>query len=274
MYGERLECGGRSQDRTADSYRVKAIQNQAQAIGTAGESGKPGAYRLRWILHRHLWLALALALPSLAQAQVVAPDPCWNGRAPRAYQKHARLYRTIATTSGVTTIEPRLQRVGRSGGTEWATAVSFPIERGLSAREITGADVAVRLSSVSGSPAVNISSYSFAGHPWVGRAGSIEQETAAQMLDALVRPGYIYGGGVFSTRGPHALMADYLADDAQGIADSQLDEDPDYRMTWLSFFLKPAGDGHADLRQVTLTLYHCPVEEFEWRGRGARERSR
>lgn len=205
---------------------------------------------------RSLILALALLVAAPAvNAQVVAPDKCWNGRNPSKYTKNTSLWRTLTTTPAGTTLTTRNPRVGRSGGTEWATAVSMPIADSLANRELTAADVKITFKAVSGAPAVNVVSYWYSGYQWDGRKGSIETTPAAELLFALQTPGYVYGGGVFSTKGPHVMMADDLAFDADNIAwDEELD--------WLSFFLAPAGPGYGDLKQVTLTLYHCPLSDL------------
>lgn len=199
-------------------------------------------------------MGLVWALAAPASAQVV--DRCWDGSKPKAYAQATRLWRVLTTTPAGTTLSTKKPRVGRLGDAEWATAVSFQIPQNLENRELTAATVTLTFKTITGAPAVNVIPYGWGGYGG-GVRGSIERASAQDLLVALTYPGveWAAGGGVFSTRGPHVIGAGDLADFADQIAwDEELD--------WLSFFLEGDGrEGWGELKQVTLTLYHCPLED-------------
>lgn len=73
MSSRNLELGGRSQDRTADSYRVKVIRNQTKLSDSKGLFGKLGAtasVRRSLKISAVAVLAGLLAAPASAQAPV------------------------------------------------------------------------------------------------------------------------------------------------------------------------------------------------------------
>jgi hypothetical protein len=99
MNSRDLQRGGRSQDRTADSYRVKVIPNQTKLSDSKGLFGTLGAtasVRRSLKISAVALLAGLLAAPASAQAPVLTPAQqqlCYAWLALPAKQVAVRVYR-------------------------------------------------------------------------------------------------------------------------------------------------------------------------------------
>lgn len=296
MKVERLQgggAGGRSQDRTADSYRVKACQDggpeatqgsesaelfgeeldplvaSSSAPGAIGSILEPSCGALRRLgLGRApaLLLALALAAPLPAAAQD-DDDPHFDSRyCPGStwerpiWAKTKEVKASWHTTLGGGTSQPRLWQVGverEPGEPEllWTALAQFKLPQ-IRGRNVVGIDLITQTRDMPGVEQVGVLEASV----WLlgpDGLGDHRRKPAAE-LEQSVSAGVPLSGEYYDTEDPRTLVL--WVDELMPFALPAMAA----REPWISLALVPnpsPGPSHrVRLRQVWLRFHHCAAD--------------